>query len=152
MLFSILLVLNSCNRDEQFQNNDKQQFSNVKSENNKSLTSKKYIYHATWDAWGRTSQGCKGFGLCHFQSCWFCEVGGNKNSGEIEIDESTKQGYLYIKLDPSDKVQDRAIIEKFVLYIDNDLFNNDVTLYKGNYIFDSKIGNYGGYKVMASAK
>jgi hypothetical protein len=136
-------------------------FNNYSQESNKTF----YPFYMDWDGWGRTSKECHGFGLCHFSSCTFCCVQEGvivpcndkvklTNTGIVLIDPDTNRGFLTITLDPSDPQQKDAIKNKEIFYIDDDLKNDDlkgdrIMLLKGEYVFDSAIGKYGGYKVNA---
>lgn len=122
-----------------------------------------HLIYADWDEWGRTSRGCKGFGLCHFRSCTFCCTQGDvivschdktrvPNSGIIKIDKETNQGFLTISLDSSIEEQKDAINNKETLYLDTDLYSENIILYKGDYEFDTSVGKYGGYIVKAGLK
>lgn len=126
--------------------------STIKQESNNPSSSKKVIFSATWDDWGRTSRECKGFGLCHYNSCWFCEPLGGKYSGKVEVDDETNLGFLFIELDPSEEIQHDAISNESIFYLDNDLVSNNVTLHQGEYQFDSTVGSYGGYKINVSVE
>lgn len=120
-----------------------------------------HLAYADWDGWGRTSKQCHGFGLCNFTGCTFCCVENGvivnckdkkvmPKSGLIKIDVATNNGFMTIKLNPQFPDENDAIKNKETLYIDENLTNDDITLYKGNYAFDSSIGLYGGYIVQAS--
>jgi hypothetical protein len=122
-----------------------------------------HVIFADWTEWGRTSKNCKGFGLCNFQSCTFCctENGvivecNNKNrvpnSGVIEIDKVTNEGFLTISLDVAFKEQNDAVKNTETLYLDEDLHSGNITLYKGEYKFNNSVGRYGGYLIKASLK
>lgn len=115
------------------------------------ITRKKVIFDAHWTEWGRTSRACAGWGLCNFESCWACEPLG-KYSGKIEVDEDTKNGYLYVSLDPSEKIQNTAIQNKEVFYVDKDIEDKNAIIHQGEYKFDSSVGKNGGYKVNVTAK
>jgi hypothetical protein len=120
-----------------------------------------HLIYVNWDSWGRTSRDCRGFGLCNYSSCTFCCTDANDNvvdcnsygrianSGIVTIFDETKQGYLIIKLSPADEYHLSVINNKEILYIDNDLTNEKLVLLKGEYLFDTNIGDYGGYKILA---
>lgn len=158
-LSSIIIV--SCSGDESSDSNSTNPKSSQQS--NSDITNKKefHIHFANWDGWGRTSRECDGFGLCHYDDCWFCCTEndvvvncneGNRisNSGEITIFDDTKLGYLTIKLDPNDSEHLAAINNREILYIDNNISSVKTTLHKGEYEFDPSVGEYGGYIVTAS--
>lgn len=122
-----------------------------------------HMLYVDWDSWGRTSRGCKGFGLCNFQSCTFCCTQGDvivsckdkkrlPNSGIVKIDKETKLGFLIIALDANIQEQNDIIAKKEVLSLDKDLVSDNIILYKGDYKFDSSVGNSGGYNVKAGLK
>lgn len=115
----------------------------------KSIPGKWYLFYATWEEWGRASRDCESWGLCHFYSCWACFVPDytKKYSGLVKIDLDTKQGFLFVELSSSDTIQRDALQNKSVFYIDQDITSNNITLLKGEYIFDSTVGKEGGYKV-----
>lgn len=119
-----------------------------------------YIYFIDWDQWGRTSRNCDGFGLCHFRDCWFCCLEndfivncneGNKidNAGELKIYKNSKKGFLTIKLNPQNKEHLKAITNREVLYIDENISNSKTTLIKGAYNFNPTVGKHGGYIINA---
>ncbi|MFC6269599.1 hypothetical protein [Frigoriflavimonas asaccharolytica] len=144
-----VLALFSCESDvlnSQLENSPK-----IESTNTDDALARKVIFQASWDEWGRTSKQCNGWGLCNFHSCWFCESTG-KYSGKVEVDSVTKEGYLFVVLDPNDLVQNDAIIGNSVFYVDNDIDNSIATLHQGAYNFDSSIGEFGGYKIAITVK
>jgi len=109
-----------------------------------------YVYWATWEEWGHLPD-CTGWGLCNYSDCWFCDEN-KKYKGEVKIDVSTRKGYLYITLDPSEAIQAEAIKTKSNFTIVDDIDNKNSYLQKGIYTFDSKIGAYGGYKINITLK
>lgn len=141
---SLVFMLISC-QSESLQD-DMNNTISTKKEISSSLTAKKVIFYASWDEWGRSSKNCAGWGLCNFYSCWFCEPKG-KYSGKVEVDDVTKDGTLFIELNPTESIQNTAITEQSPFYIDNDIINENAILHKGEYQFDNTIGEYGGYKV-----
>ena len=156
-LILFLITLLSCENSDNL--------SEIKSNNNtlSSLSAKKeyHIYFADWDEWGRSSKSCNGWGLCNFRDCWSCcvdegvilncnEKTVNYNSGKVVLDSETKQGFLIIELNINNNIQKQAIINKEILSLDNDLTSTKTILHKGEYVFDSSIGKYGGYKINAS--
>lgn len=116
-----------------------------------STTAKKVIFYASWDEWGRASRDCDGWGLCNFYSCWFCEEPG-QYSGKVEVDDITNEGFLYITLDPTESIQNDAILGESIFYVDEDIDNSIATIHRGEYDFDSTIGEYGGYKIDITVK
>lgn len=118
------------------------------------------IYYATWDEWGRAAKKCKGWGLCNFVDCWFCCVNDDTgeivdcetglpivNSGTIYIDEETGDGNMIIELNPKDYDQYVAILKKSTFFIDKDIYSDKFILKKGEYIFNERIGKFGGYNI-----
>lgn len=109
----------------------------------------KYIFYASWSEFGRTSRSCKGFGLCEFYSCWFCD--GNRDdrkySARVEVDKETNVGYMFIELDLNDEIQKNAFLNKSSFFIDEDLISENVILKSGEYMYDKSIGENGGYKI-----
>lgn len=71
------------------------------------------------------------------------------NSGTFIIDKETKQGHLIITLDPTIEIQKEAIDTRAIFYIDDELQNDGLAVKKGEYAFDSTVGQYGGYKLNA---
>jgi hypothetical protein len=145
-LFSLVACKKETNRTNLNDTNSKMSKSEMQT-----TARKKVIFDAAWDGWGRTSRNCDGWGLCNFQSCWNCEPFG-KYSGTIEVDDVTKEGYLYVSLDPSEEIQNKAIQNKEIFYVDKDLEDKNATVHKGEYKFDSSIGKNGGYKISVTAK
>lgn len=109
-----------------------------------------YIYWATWDDWGH-GPDCRGWGLCNYTDCWFCG-GDNKHRGEVKFDKETKEGYLYVVLDPSFPLEKEAIDKKSVFLVDTNIDNKNSVLHAGKYEFDAEVGKYGGYKVAITIK
>lgn len=105
-----------------------------------------------------------GWGLCNFVSCWFCcsndkdEIVDCKddkkveNSGKVVIDESSKEGWMIIELDPSFPPQAKAIDSSLTLYVDRDLESENFIIRQGAYLFDMEIGSYGGYRLAARGR
>lgn len=122
------------------------------------------FFNVAWDEWGRASNDCDGWGLCNFSACFGCcfdewdrqvdcETGQVlRMGGEIAIDTTTNLGYMTIKLDTSYDVQKDAIDNQWNFYIDEDIIEDDITLIKGVYPYDSGIGPNGGYEINASNK
>ena len=161
ILSVITLIFVSCDNNES--DNSNLELNNLHNSNqlNKIDPIKYHLVYANWESWGRTSKDCGGFGLCHFQSCSFCctqddviiDCPKNQrlfNSGTIVIDKTTNMGFLIIELDPLDNIQLNAINNNEILYVDENLTNENIKLHKGNYQFDEEIGLNGGYKVIAS--
>lgn len=123
-----------------------------------------HIYYASWDEWGRARRNCDGWGLCNFQSCWFCCTDDHnqivncqtqqriENAGKITIDDQTKDGDMTIELHPSIQIQNDAITQRLTLYIDQDLENAEFIIRAGEYIFDQQIGSFGGYRLNVTVK
>ncbi len=119
-------------------------------ENATSLTANKwYIFYATWEEWGRASRNCAGWGLCNFESCWTCEIADRPgvHTGKVVYNDETGKGTLSIELDQSEEIQIEAITWELPFTVDKDIVNDNVTVRKGIYKFDSKVGPYGGYLV-----
>lgn len=122
-----------------------------------------HIFYATWDGWGH-GEDCSGWGLCQFISCLFCCTDENGdivdcdsgvpiyNSGTIDINSNSSEGFMTINLNPNDSAQNVAINNQKPLYIDSDLQDSHFTLHKGTYQFNSEIGNHGGYSVNVTKK
>ena len=108
------------------------------------------IYHSTWREWGHLPD-CKGWGLCDYSDCWFCDTG-DKYSGKVIVDKDTKKGYLVIELDITDPQSKDAVQNKSVFTVGADINNKNSILYKGQYAFDPTVGKYGGYKVPIAVK
>lgn len=124
-----------------------------------------HIYFNNWDGdWGRDKHDCKkGWGFCKATICWFCCTDAQENvvdcqTGEIVsktrtviIDPISNKGYLDVELNPSDDLEAKAIAEAAPFYIDKDIdVSGTLILHEGEYQFDASIGQYGGYKVIAS--
>ncbi len=157
----IFLMFISCSENEEVIINSEQVSKNNTNEDYLKEEKKFHIYYSDWDGWGRASRNCDGWGLCGYTDCWFCctengvVVNCNdqqriSNAGEIIIFDDTSIGYLTIKLDPDNSEHLDAINNQKVLHIDNDISSIKTTLHKGDYLFDSTIGKYGGYIVNAS--
>jgi hypothetical protein len=119
-------------------------------ENAANLTANKwYIFYVTWEEWGRASRNCAGWGLCNFYSCWTCEIADRPGqySGKVIYNDETGRGTLSIELNQTEEIQTEAITWELPFTIDKDIVNGKVTLLKGIYKFDSKVGPYGGYLV-----
>ena len=152
-LLSTILILPGCKKENQA----------TTVENNQSPLAarekKFHIFFAEWDEWGRSSRNCAGWGLCNYRDCWFCctderdnIVSCNDNvrivnSGKALIDSDTNEGFLYIKLDPDVAEQADAITDQLILYIDDDIVGENFTARKGEYLFNSEIGSFGGYMI-----
>ena len=149
LTLAIVMSFSACKRDT----GPQVQPSTQKTPINLSAQSKKYIYYADGDGWGRESSDCNGWGLCKFRDCWFCEVEElDVHVGTIEFDDETNEGFLIIKLDPSEAIQDSAIANQWTFYVDQDIYNPNSTLHKGAYAFDSTVGSYGGYRIPITIK
>lgn len=113
---------------------------------------KPVIYHATWDEWGRAAKDCKGWGLCNFSDCWFCDDGEALHIADVIFDDETNEGNMIIELDPTDPIQNDAIINKRAFHIDYDIDNPNSLLHKGTYAYDSSVGAHGGYTLAITIK
>lgn len=109
-----------------------------------------YIYWVTYEEWGHGVE-CRGWGLCNYSDCWFCEVN-DKHSAKVLIDKESKEGEMIIELDPAAADEKKAIEEKQIFIIEEDIDNRNSILYKGNYGFDKTVGKYGGYRLNISLK
>jgi len=158
--FTILLVVISffsCDKSEVVTDENIQ----TTNQSFNSLNSSKvrfYIYYSTWDEWGRKKKDCKGWGLCNYTDCWFCciddysdQVVDCENSQRIEnvgivtIDTETDTGHMVIELDPSISIQNDAIVNQKILYIDYDIVTDNSVVHADDYLFDPNVGSYGGY-------
>ncbi len=148
-LLSIFFLI-SCQENENYEKNTTESGINKKVEF--------HIHYATWDEWGRAKKNCKGWGLCNYSGCWFCCTDGGvivdcdsaskiQNSATIIVNDRTKQGFFIIELDPSITIQNEAIINKKIFYIDEDIVFENTILHKGEYSFNEQVGEYGGYKL-----
>ena len=108
------------------------------------------IYWATYEEWGH-GIACTGWGLCNFSDCWFCEVN-DKHRAKVLIDKETKQGEMLIELDPVAPDEKKAIEEKTIFIVEENINNTNSVLYQGNYGFDKTVGKYGGYRLKISLK
>jgi hypothetical protein len=111
-------------------------------------TGNEVIYHASWDEWGRTSKGCKGWGLCNFSDCWGCDPNAAEiNTGVVIVNNQTGVGFMYIELNPAHSMEAAAIQQHSVFYVDQDIVNPNSILHHGAFSFQQSIGNYGGYRI-----
>lgn len=160
MCFIIFLIFTSCSENEETIINSVDSTENNINENYLKKEKEFHFHYADWDSWGRTSKSCSGFGLCNYVDCWFCctehgvvvdcyDQNRVVNGGEIIIYDETKTGYLTIKLDPTKSEHLNAINNRQTLYIDNNISSVKTTLLKGEYQFDSSVGNFGGYIINA---
>lgn len=121
----------------------------------------KHIFYIAWDP-GRQRHGCEGFGMCNVEACGFCctlhgEIvpcdNNNSNNqsmssvGTVEIDAAMGIGILTYKLNPNIYIENTAINNRGVFYIDNDIIMDDIIILAGNYQYDLNVGNYGGYTI-----
>lgn len=159
-----LISLTSCEQDSVSVQDESANEMVLKSDPEPDVTF--YLFFTTWDGrWGREIHDCdRGWGFCEAESCFFCCVNGNEeivdcDTGEVIADEYipviinpiTSNGYLDIKLDPSNPKEADAINNKSIFHIDENInASNLLTLHKGQYQFDSSIGSNGGYRVLAS--
>ncbi|MCJ7934712.1 MAG: hypothetical protein MUW56_14065 [Chryseobacterium sp.] len=145
-----VLTLFSCETESRTDSNDLNSNLTKTEKVKTNSTAKLSIFQASWDEWGRASKSCAGWGLCNFQSCWFCKLG--KYTGKVEVDEFTMEGFLYVALDPTDATQAQAIKTQETFFVDQDINNSNAVVYKGEYKFDASIGNYGGYQIPVTVK
>ena len=113
-------------------------------------TGRFWIYWATYIEWGHLPV-CKGWGLCDYSDCWFCDVG-DKHKAKVLINPKTKEGEMLIELNPSEPNEKKAISEKLVFTISADIDKTNSILRKGLYNFDSTVGKYGGYRLKITLK
>ena len=143
ILFMFFIGLVSCNKEKDLIKDNL----NETTHNETNKTKRKVIYYATWDEWGRAKKDCDGWGLCNFVDCWFCDNGESNYSGIIDLNVNDTLGQLIIELNPADELQNEAIKQKKIFYIDQDIINNIATIHSGEYLFDPNVGEIGGYKV-----
>jgi hypothetical protein len=113
-------------------------------------TGKFWIHWGTYKEWGHLP-GCGGWGLCDYRDCWFCDVA-DKHRAKILIDPKTKKGEMLIALDPTKTDEKKAITEKLVFTISEDIEKPNSILSKGLYPFDQSVGKYGGYRLKIALK
>lgn len=139
VLLTMSSGLLSCDREPAKQNQNE----------NQTTANKWYLFYATWDEWGRASKNCKGWGLCNFDSCWSCDIndrpGGHR--GKVFYNDETGEGTLTIALDFTEEIQAEAIKWQLPFTIDEDIVRDKVTLRKGIYLFEPKVGEHGGYLI-----
>lgn len=125
-------------------------------------TGNKFIV-VSWDEWGRKRKNCAGWGLCNAE--WFhcTDAEGNPvdcfkfppNGYEtfLQVDDLTSQYYIEILLAEETDIPK----EELALNIDEDIVLNissaigtDLKFNSGVYLFDSNLGDYGGFKIYLS--
>lgn len=124
------------------------------------------VFVVQWTDWGRLkNQECVGWGLCNFESCWFCCIDDVTDElvdcqtgkalvgkyGVAQIDDETGEGYMVIRLDPSVPAQADAIANTQILYVDEVIVGEDFQILAGEYAFDPTIGLHGGYLLDVAA-
>ena len=102
------------------------------------------IFQACWDEFGRAKFSCKKFGLCNAQGCWAWQdacCDGPTGGCDIVINDNDGTGVMNVLLDPTKAIQQNAILENEILYVDFDfpITNvehefNSVTVKKGEYL------------------
>ncbi len=161
MMTFVLLTVISCQKSDRL--------SNVSETSNPALIKKEktfYLYYATWDKFGRASRDCDGWGLCNFLDCGFCCVDPHgvivdcnidspiPNSGVITIDSASNVGIMVFELDPNDTEHNLAILDQDTLFVDQDISSDysgvTITIEAGQYLFDTGIGQDGGYTLNVS--
>lgn len=116
-----------------------------------------HIIYVTWEEFGRTSRSCAGIGLCEALGCAFCCVDNgtivdcptNKSrekSGIVKINMDTNRGFLFIPLNPIFEEENDLINNRPNFFIDEAITVSDIIIHEGEYLFDSEVGNHGGYK------
>lgn len=113
-------------------------------------TGKFWIYNAHYIEWGHLPI-CRGWGLCNYQDCWFCDVA-DKHTAKVLINPKTKAGEMLIELNPADATEKKAIVEKLVFTVSENIDKPNSIVYKGLYQFDSTVGKYGGYRLKITLK
>lgn len=108
------------------------------------------IYWGSYKEWGH-GEHCRGWGLCQYQDCWFCDVD-DRYKAQVIFDDKTRQGEMQIALDPADALQKKAIDGKLVFTVSETIENPNSTLFKGNYAFDKTVGQHGGYRLKIYVK
>jgi hypothetical protein len=92
---------------------------------------------------------CKcGLGICRF--CMFCSKGTNPTTHTLDILTDGKKEFVEIKL--LEKIQSGI---DYDFNIDDDIYADDdgkIYFEKGVYKFDSKIGEFGGYRLILNYK
>ncbi len=144
LILLVIGVISSCQKE--IKN------TSIKESQSTQTASKPVIYHAEWDEWGRAKKGCKGWGLCNFSDCWFCDDGEALHTADVIFDDQTKEGFMIIELDPSDPVEANAITTAKAFYVDEDIDNPNSILHMGIYPFDQTVGEYGGYRLNITIK
>lgn len=116
------------------------------------LKPEREIFYMEFDAWGRSSRSCDGWGLCNFRACFLCCV--DDNGYKIDCETKTEMvrtgwiyltgqtGYFSIELDPSNPEEQAAIDDQSTLYVDYDIYTNDLKIHSGEYAYDSSLGGY----------
>lgn len=152
------IVLTSCEQSENLEENS--------IENGISKKKEFHIHYATWDEWGRASKKCKRWGLCNYEGCWFCctengvivdcddnssQQNEIQNAAKIIINKETNEGFFIIELNPLIEIENTAIINEKIFYIDEDIIKENTILHQGEYSFDKNVGKYGGYKLNITA-
>ncbi len=162
----LTLVMFSCNRNEQYQNEPLQELTSkdisfvnyTKILNNEVLNIKVPSGGSVGFEFtlGRKSRNCHGFGICELTAFWV-EI---YKGGQSENPADSKFTGLIIEEEASSESKTAA---KALLVLDNDIDENtyDTTFYvdedvylgtdyiimKGEYQLDNSIGNFGGYSI-----
>lgn len=109
----------------------------------------------TWSEWGRASRNCDGWGLCNAN--WFpgeeARLSSDNEKGSLlKFDNEKEKYYLDILL--AEKVPSDISSYALTFKIDSDfelnakkIIGQDLTFKKGNYIFNSSLGDFGGYRI-----
>tara|TARA_R110001583_G_scaffold153501_1_gene305228 strand:- start:1215 stop:1763 length:549 start_codon:yes stop_codon:yes gene_type:complete len=111
-----------------------------------------------WDEWGRKSRNCGGWGLCNAN--WFpsankqAQKSSTTNGSKtiLEYDSSIEKYFIDILL--ADIVPPEIPIEALTLKIDEnfelnveDAISKNLIFNKGDYLFNTALGEYGGYRI-----
>lgn len=156
-IFSLLIILSSCSKNEENSNNEisfkQPKLNEIKfikindnsSFNQKNSTGKIIIIDIARKKHSDDPNICGdckcGLGVCRV--CLFCDK--NSNSQEVEIYEENGNTFFELKL-AEPKKQDID----YTFYVDENVYADDIqNLYvvKGIYNFNPNIGLYGGYKI-----
>jgi hypothetical protein len=146
IFMSIFLFLFSCSDNQSENLNINENEIELRQNPNQTF----YIVYVGWDEWGRASRECASWGLCNFSHCWFCFRNSNLNHVNYAygyINKNDNKGFLEIELKPEFEIQTSAILNKSTFYVDKDIIKDNFKVVKGEYAYDAKVGDYGGYLI-----